>query len=190
MARTVLQCILGRRANLEVYGWRAHAPTNNPHHNINTLRSRQNGRHFSDDILKCIFFYENICISTKFSLKFVAKSSINNIPALVQLMAWCRPGDESLSETMMVSLLTHICVTRSQWAKFIYSLHNSFISLIHKLRFHKSWRNFGWINWLNLLSKFHSQLWSAIFQLAHHNFSICYTVQYYCSISFASINVS
>ena len=30
-------------------------------------------------------------------------------------MAWRRPGDKSLSELMMVSLLTHICVTRPQW---------------------------------------------------------------------------
>ena len=35
--------------------------------------------------------------------------------ALVQIMAWRRPGDKPLSEPMMVSLLTHICVTRPQW---------------------------------------------------------------------------
>ena len=43
------------------------------------------------------------------------KGSINNIPALVQIMAWRRPGDKPLSEPMMVSLLTHTCVTRLQW---------------------------------------------------------------------------
>ena len=32
-------------------------------------------------------------------------------------MAWCRPGDKPLSESMMVRLLTHICVTRPQWVK-------------------------------------------------------------------------
>ena len=32
-------------------------------------------------------------------------------------MAWCRSGDKPLSEPMMVSLLTHICVTRPQWVK-------------------------------------------------------------------------
>ena len=51
------------------------------------------------------------------SLKFVPKGSINNIPALVQIMAWCRSGDKPWSEPMMVSLLTHICVTRPQWVK-------------------------------------------------------------------------
>ena len=30
-------------------------------------------------------------------------------------MAWRRPGDKPLSEPMMVSLKTHICVTRPQW---------------------------------------------------------------------------
>ena len=38
-------------------------------------------------------------------------------PALVQIMTWRRPGDKSLSEPMMFSLLTHICVTRPQWVK-------------------------------------------------------------------------
>ena len=40
---------------------------------------------------------------------------INNIPALFQIMAWRRPGNKPLSEPIMVSLLTHICITRLQW---------------------------------------------------------------------------
>ena len=56
---------------------------------INTLRLRQNWRHFADDIFKCIFLNENIWISLKIRMKFVAKVPINNIPALVQIMA-CR----------------------------------------------------------------------------------------------------
>ena len=62
---------------------------------LNTLRPRLNGRHFPDDIFKCIFLNENAWISIKISLKFVPKGSINNIPALVQI----------------------ICVTRPQWVK-------------------------------------------------------------------------
>ena len=80
---------------------------------INTLRPRQNGRRFADDTFKRIFLNENVSI--KISLKFVPKGPINNIPALVQIMAWRRPGDKPLSEPMMVSLLTHMCVTRPQW---------------------------------------------------------------------------
>ena len=86
---------------------------------FNTLRPRQNGRHFADDIFKCIFLNEDIWIAIKISLKFVPKVRINNIPALVQIMAWCRPGDKPLAEPMMVSLLTHICVTRPQWVNRI-----------------------------------------------------------------------
>ena len=48
------------------------------------------------------------------SLNFVPMGSINNIAALVQIMAWRRPGDKSLSEPMVASLLTHVCVTRPQ----------------------------------------------------------------------------
>ena len=91
----------------------------NKNGSINTLRPRQNGRNFTDDIFKCIFLNENAWISLKISLKFVPKVRINNIPALVHIMAWRRPGDKPLSEPMMVSLLTHICVTRPQWVNML-----------------------------------------------------------------------
>ena len=84
---------------------------------INTLRPRQNGRLFADDTFKRIFLNENVGISIKISLKFVHKGPINNIPALVQIMAWRRPGDKPLSEPMVVRLPTHICITRPQWVK-------------------------------------------------------------------------
>ena len=76
----------------------------------------------ADDIFKCIFMNENVWIPIKISLKFVPKGPINNIPASVQIMAWHRPGDKPLSEPMMVSLTTHICVTRPQWVKDSVSL--------------------------------------------------------------------
>ena len=50
-------------------------------------------------------------------MKFVPKGPINNIPALVQIMAWLRSSDKPLSELIMISLLTHIRVTRPQWVK-------------------------------------------------------------------------
>ena len=40
---------------------------------LNTLRPRQNGRRFPDDILKWIFFNENVLISIEISLKFVLR---------------------------------------------------------------------------------------------------------------------
>ena len=84
---------------------------------FNSLRPRPIRRHFADDIFKCILENENGWISPRISLKFVPKVRINNIPALVQIMAWRRPGDKPLSGPMMVSLLTHICVARPQWVK-------------------------------------------------------------------------
>ena len=83
--------------------------------NVNTLRPGQNGRHFADDIFKCVLLNENVWITINKSLKFVPKGPINNIPELFQIMASHRPGDKPLSEPMLVSLPTHICVTRPQW---------------------------------------------------------------------------
>ena len=51
---------------------------------INTLRPRQNGHHFADDIFKCISLNENVWIWITISLKFVPKGQINNFPTLVQ----------------------------------------------------------------------------------------------------------
>ena len=82
---------------------------------FNTLRPRQNGRRFADDTFKRIFLNENVWISITISLKFVPKGPINNIPALVQIMAWHQPGDKPLSEPMLVGSMTHRCVTRPQW---------------------------------------------------------------------------
>ena len=67
---------------------------------VNTPRPRPNGRHFAD-IFKCIFLNESVWIPIKISKKFVPEGPINNIP--------------SSSEPMLVSLTTHICVTRPQW---------------------------------------------------------------------------
>ena len=82
----------------------------------NTLRPRQNGRHFAD-ILKCIFLNENVWIPIEILLKFVPNNNNDNIPALVWIMAWRRPDNKPLSEPMMVRLPAHICVTRPQWIK-------------------------------------------------------------------------
>ena len=97
---------------------------------INTLRPRQNGRHFVHDIFKCIFVNENVWILHKVSLKCVPYVRIDNIPALNRIMACHRPGDKPSSEPMMVSLLTHICVTRSQWVKAIQSLYSLFLYVL------------------------------------------------------------
>ena len=73
---------------------------------FNTVKPRPNGPHLPGDIFKCIFLNENVSISITFSLKFIPKGAINNIPALVNIMAWRRPCDKPLSEPMVVSLRT------------------------------------------------------------------------------------
>ena len=82
---------------------------------LNTLRPRQYGRRFPDDVFQYILLNENDWISLMISLKFIPKVRINNIPALVQIMAWRRPCAKPLSEPMKGNSLTHICVTRPQW---------------------------------------------------------------------------
>ena len=67
--------------------------------NVNTLRLRQKGHHFPGDNFKCTFVNENVWISIKISLKFVPKGPINSLPALVQIMAWCRSGSKPISST-------------------------------------------------------------------------------------------
>ena len=64
------------------------------------------------------FFNENAWILIKISLKFVPNCPIDNIPSLVYIMAWRRPGDKPLFEPMMVSFTRHICVPRPQWVKW------------------------------------------------------------------------
>ena len=83
------------------------------------------------DIFKCVFFNENVWITIKISLTFVPQGPVNNISALIQIMAWRRPGDGPLSVRMMVSLLTHICVTRPQWVL---------------LKPHQSWGSNEWLD--------------------------------------------
>ena len=116
-------------------------------HPVNTLRTRQNGRHLANDIFKCIFFNEYVWILIKISLKFVPKGQIDNIPALVQIMVWRRPGDKPLSGPIMVSLLTHRYITRPQWVNFYLPdamIQPAQLFITHQqvykfLRMHTSW---------------------------------------------------
>ena len=106
---------------------------------VYTLRPRHNGRHFADDIFKCIFFKQNIWILMKISLKFVPKGPINKIPALFQIMAWRCPGDKPLPEAKLVSLLTHICITRPQW------FNKDSLKAVHYWPFVRESTSYWWI---------------------------------------------
>ena len=68
---------------------------------LNTLKPRQNARHFPDNNFQRIFLNENVRISIQISLKFVPRGPIDNKPALVRVMACRRTGDKPLSQTML-----------------------------------------------------------------------------------------
>ena len=68
---------------------------------FNSFWPRQHGWHFPDDIFKWIFLNENIWILIKILSNFFHRGPINKTPALIQIMAWHRPGDKPLSEPML-----------------------------------------------------------------------------------------
>ena len=70
---------------------------------------------------------------------FMRVHPINNIPALFQIKACRRPGDKSLSEPMMVSLLTYICVTRPQWVNLDTPLKSGHVWVITSLTKQRMW---------------------------------------------------
>ena len=69
---------------------------------LNTLKPRQNGHHFQDDIFKRMFLYENYCISMKILLKFFPQGAnqqysctgLDNglAPARWQAIIWTNAG--------------------------------------------------------------------------------------------------
>ena len=66
---------------------------------INSSPAGQNGRHFADDISRCIFLNEKFYVLIQISLKFVPKLTKN--PALVYVMASRRICDKPLYELML-----------------------------------------------------------------------------------------
>ena len=62
----------------------------------NTLKPRQNRRHFAADIFKLTFLNAIVLISIRVLLNFVPQGPVINNPALIQIMAWRRPGGKPL----------------------------------------------------------------------------------------------
>ena len=60
------------------------------------------------DISKGILLKEKLRILIEISLKFVSKGPIDNNPALVQIMAWRRIGEDDY-----LNQCSHICGTRA-----------------------------------------------------------------------------
>ena len=107
---------------------------------VNSLRPRQNGRHFPDDNFKWIFLNENVWILIKISLKFVPRGRINNIPALVQIMAWHWPDDKPFSEIHIHVVLVGAGVTGRPFLVFwmVHFTNSASLSLyaLHKIQQH------------------------------------------------------
>ena len=120
---------------------------------------------FPDDIFKCIFLNENVWYSIKIPLICFPKVPINNISTLVQIMAWSRAGDKSLSGTMMVNLLTHICVTRPQWVKPCFNI----IRHKHRIKF------IGEYKWMYLDKGKHVFTYIYIYSVMMHYIVECIT---------------
>ena len=104
-----------------------------------------------------LYFHWNIFARVKLTIK----------SAMVQLMAWRRSGDKPLSEPMMVSLLTHICVTRPQWV-------NKPTICVHRLAFHFDVHDFIFIfhclpiyQWSCVLSLKKTQNWCILTEKIH-----------------------
>ena len=97
---------LNKQLSKQSWGWWFETPSRSlwRHCNVQPFRRQHSQIHFN----------EKIWISLQISMKFVPKVRISNITTLFQKMAWRRPSDKPLSEPIMVSLLTHICVTRSR----------------------------------------------------------------------------
>ena len=53
----------------------------------------------ADDNFKCVFLNENYKIPIRIPLKFVLKSPFDKTSALVQVMAWCRTGENPFTWT-------------------------------------------------------------------------------------------
>ena len=58
--------------------------------------------HYSDNIFQGILLYDKSCISIQISVNYVHKSSINNLPAFVQVKVWYQLGNKPLSKPMVV----------------------------------------------------------------------------------------
>ena len=96
---------------------------------INTLRPRHDGRHFPNDIFKCIFLNKNVYISIEISLTFVPRGSSQQhfiigsdnglAPGRHQAIIWTNDGyltDACMRQLASLSVLYHDDVI--EWKHF------------------------------------------------------------------------
>ena len=84
---------------------------------IKTLRPGKMPATLADDIFKCISLNEKFWVLYRISLKYVPWRLIDNMAALVQIMAWRQTGHKPSSWFAKLVcctdayILTHVCVT-------------------------------------------------------------------------------
>ena len=72
---------------------------------LNSSPPGQNGGHFADYIFWCFFLNENVRNWIQFWPQFVLNGPIDNKPALIQVIAWHRTGDNLLPEPMLTQII-------------------------------------------------------------------------------------
>ena len=103
------------------------------YHDANSSPPGQNGRHFTDDIFKCILMNEKNSILNRLSLKFDPKGLINNSPALVQIINCRRSGDKPLSEPMLTQLIHAYIRHYGRWVTSgLADFQSTYIYIIYK----------------------------------------------------------
>ena len=100
------------------------------------MRPRQNGRHFTVNVLCCIFVNKNAWILVSIWQKPVPKGQINNNSSLIQVMAWCcRTGGKLLSElcrTNAVILYGFTKPKRVNWIEMVRRTASNWRPSAHK----------------------------------------------------------
>ena len=69
-------------------------------------------------------------------MKFIPKGMINNIPALVQTMAWRRPGDKPLSEPTMTYFADAYSISQEICTWFCCALLCCGYAIVHEVFIH------------------------------------------------------
>ena len=144
---------------------------------FNTLRPKQNARHFPHVQM---YFPEWKCINFDLDFTEVCAYGSNQQYSSIGLTAWCRPGDKPLYEPMMISILTHMCVTWTHWVN-IKALLNSIWcqnGLKRAPMHHTLWSNVTFfqselVNWTNIWVIKHS-IYSYCHRLCHHRRPVCF----------------
>ena len=79
---------------------------------IHTLRPRQHGYQFADDIFKINFLAWKLYSNSQ---ELVSKYPINNKPAMVQTLVWRQLMTSHDLNQWWPNLWTHLCITWPQW---------------------------------------------------------------------------